>query len=228
MNLADLEKKLVLNFKNKSLLRQSLIHRSYLNEHPNEGSSSNERLEFLGDAILEFVISKMLFGKFPDVAEGTLTALRSNLVRTESLAKIAHSLEIGEYLYLSRGEEESGGKTNQTLLANALEAVIGAIYEDKGIQEVSEFIERNFEAKISESLKNLKDCKSLLQEKAQRKEKITPSYKVLGEEGPNHSKTFTVGVYLNKKKLAEGKGHSKQTAEEEAARIALEKDYQTE
>lgn len=224
MNLPDLEKNLNLDFKNKALLRQALTHRSYLNEHAEEKLSSNERLEFLGDAVLEFVVSEILFTKFPKPPEGVLTALRAKLVCTESLAEMAKDLKLGEYLYLSRGEEKENGRKNQTLLANVFEALIGAIFQDRGIQTASEFIEKHFDPKISTLTANdLKDPKSLLQEKIQRREKMTPYYKVLKELGPHHARVFTVGVYLSENKLGEGYGHSKQEAEEEAARAALKK-----
>lgn len=226
MNFTDLEKKLGFSFINKTLLQQALTHRSYLNEHSQEQLVSNERLEFLGDAVLEFIISEILFEKFPKSPEGTLTALRSKLVRTEALAEIAQNLQLGDYLLLSRGEAKEGGRSNQTLLANVLEAIIGAIFQDQGTDITSQFIKKHFELKITrQAFQNLKDHKSLLQEKAQKREKITPFYKVLQETGPNHARIFTVGVYLGKKKLSSGLGHSKQEAEEQAARLALEKYY---
>lgn len=226
MKASQLEEKIGYNFRDKKLLKQALAHRSYLNEHPEEKLSSNERLEFLGDAVLELVISELVFDHFPDQPEGVLTALRSRLVRTESLAEIAQSLSLGEFLLLSRGEEDGGGRANTSLLANAFEAIIGALYKDEGVKIVSPFIEKYFKEKITKAvISNLKDNKSLLQEQSQEKDKITPIYKVLSDEGPDHAKIFTVGVFLRDKMLSEGEGKSKQEAEEKAAKIALEKYY---
>ena len=227
MNLADLEKNLGATFKDRKLLRQALTHRSYLNEHPNEKTISNERLEFLGDAILEFVVSEILFQQFPKVNEGVLTALRSRVVCTQSLAQISLKLETGQFLYLSRGEEKEGGRKNPTLLANVLEALIGAVFQEGGIEAASAFIQKHFQESISQlSSKNLKDCKSLFQEKTQETEKITPVYRVLKEKGPDHAKTFTVGVFVGKRKAGQGQGRSKQEAQEAAAKMALERNEQ--
>lgn len=224
-DLEKLEKNLGISFKNKSVLREALTHRSYLNEHPNLGLSSNERLEFLGDAILEFLISRLLFKRYPESPEGVLTAFRSRIVQTKSLSQIAQKFSVGEFLFLSRGEEEGGGRKNPGLLENAFEALLGAIFLDQGMEEVENFVKIHFTPEIS-SLKpsDLKDSKSLLQELAQEKEKITPSYKVLSQVGPDHAKIFTVGVYLGERKIGEGTGLSKQEAEEEAASEAL-KEY---
>ena len=224
MNLNDLEKNLGVTFKNKALLRQALTHRSYLNEHPSPKNISNERLEFLGDAILEFVISEILFHKFPKVNEGVLTALRSHVVCTQSLAQISQKLETGLFLYLSRGEEKEGGRKNPTLLANVLEALIGAIFQEGGIKAASTFIQKHFHEAISQlSSKNLKDRKSLFQEKIQEAEKITPTYRVLKEGGPDHAKIFLVGVFVGKREAGQGEGRSKQEAQEAAAKMALER-----
>ncbi len=224
MNLSDLEKKLEISFKNKNLLREALTHRSYLNEHPDSSLSSNERLEFLGDAILEFLISRLLFEQFPNFSEGILTACRSKIVRTKTLSSLAKDFSLGEFLFLSKGEEEGGGRVNLGLLENAFEALLGAIFLDQGMEKADQFVKKHFlpllrEIKPSE----LKDAKSLLQELAQEKEKITPTYKVISEIGPDHAKIFTVGVFLGKKKIGEGKGVSKQEAEEEAAQKALDR-----
>lgn len=222
MNLENLEKEIQIKFKNKELLREAMTHRSYLNEHRGEKLNSNERLEYLGDAVLEFTISKLLFEHFPQEPEGFLTACRSQIVQTKSLANLANELALGNYLLLSKGEEESGGRQNSGLLENAFEALIGAIFLDQGVQKTIRFIHQHFEILISHlSSENLKDAKSLLQEKAQEAEKITPIYRVLDEVGPDHAKIFTVGVYLGEKKLAEGQGRSKQEAEEAAAKAAL-------
>lgn len=223
MNLTLLEEKLNLKFHDQQLLREALAHRSYLNEHQEEKLVSNERLEFLGDAILEFVVSKLLFDHFSQAPEGFLTACRSQIVQTKSLATLANKFHLGEFLLLSRGEEEGGGRENSGLLENAFEALIGAIFLDQGIMAASQFIDQHFHPLIDDLKEdNLKDAKSLLQEKTQENDKMTPNYRVLSEEGPDHAKIFTVGVYLNQKKLAEGQGHSKQEAQEAAAKAALE------
>lgn len=223
INLENLEEKIEIKFKNKSLLQEALTHRSYLNEHQGESRNSNERLEFLGDAVLEFVISKLLFEYFPTNPEGFLTACRSQIVQTKTLSLLALQLDLNEFLYLSKGEEDSGGRLNPSLLENAYESLIGAIFLDQGIEAVTNFIIKYFQPLIVNlSLENLKDAKSLLQEKAQEKEKTTPFYRVLDEEGPDHAKVFTVGVFLGKIHLASGQGRSKQEAEEKAAASALE------
>lgn len=222
MDSNKLEEKLNISFKNKNLLKEALTHRSYLNEHPSFSLSSNERLEFLGDAILEFLISKLLFERFPDRSEGVLTAFRSRIVRTKTLSEVAQNFGIGEFLFLSKGEEEGGGRKNPGLLENAFEALIGAIFLDEGIEKVADFVKKIFVPIIKELRpSDLKDSKSLLQELAQEREKITPLYKPLTQVGPDHAKIFTIGVYLGEKKLAEGSGPSKQEAEEEAAKNAL-------
>lgn len=222
-NFKDLEKNLGTKFKNKKLLIQALTHRSFLNEANQPDIESNERLEFLGDTILSFIISEWLFKQFPDYLEGDLTNIRSNLVRTASLTKIAQRLKIGNYLLLSKGGKESGGQKNPTLLANALEAVIGAIFLDQDLKTVKKFIRNNFSSALESLIRlgGLKDSKSLLQEKIQSETNFSPVYKTIKEEGPDHNKTFTVGVFLNNKLLATGVGKSKQQAEEEAAKIAL-------
>lgn len=224
-NLDKLQKQLGINFKNPQLLAQSLVHRSYLNEITGQDIQSNERLEFLGDSVLSFVVSEWLYQKFPDYEEGQLTNLRSNLVRTSTLAQIATQLEIGQNLLMSRGEKASGGEENASLLANSLEAVIGAIFLDQGKEKTEEFIKAHLEPYLKQTLTKgeFKDSKSLLQERIQEKIKESPIYKTLKEEGPDHNKTFTVGVYSQGKLLAQGEGKSKQEAEEEAAKAALEK-----
>jgi ribonuclease-3 len=220
-----LEKKLKIKFQNPQLLKEALIHRSYLNEAQEKGLRSNERLEFLGDAILSFVVSEWLFKKFHNYSEGQLTNLRSNLIKTESLTKIAKKFDLGNFLFLSRGEKEEGGESNPVLLANAFEAVLGAIFLDKGIEKVKKFVREHFKNLLTTLILKgeFKDFKSLLQEKVQAKRKITPFYRVIKETGPNHAKTFTVGVFIGKKLIAQGVGKSKQAAEEKAAKIALDK-----
>jgi len=224
-NLDILEKKLKIKFQNRQLFREALTHRSYLNEAKEKDLRSNERLEFLGDAVLSFVISEWLFKHFPNYPEGQLTNLRSNLVKTESLAKIAKKFDLGKFLFLSKGEKEEGGENNPVLLANAFEAIIGAIFLERGVETVKNFIRKHFENLLKKlvSKGEFKDYKSLLQEKIQAETKITPFYRVIKETGPAHAKIFTVGVYLGEKLLAQGVGKSKQAAEEKAAKSALTK-----
>jgi ribonuclease-3 len=210
-------------FKNKKLFEQAFIHRSYLNE-VKEKLSSNERLEFLGDSIISFVVSDFLFKTYPQYNEGTLTNLRSLLVNTKSLAQISKELNFGEYLKLSKGEEESKGRQNQSLLADSFEAFVGALFLDSGIKAASAFLEKVLLPKAEELVKNknLKDPKSLLQEFVQAKKMSSPMYKVITETGPAHARTFKVGVFVNNSLLGTGVGKSKQEAEEMAAKEALE------
>lgn len=219
---SQLEKILKLNFKKKEWLTQALTHRSYLNEHQGFGSS-NERLEFLGDAILEFWASRELFRRFPNLPEGVLTDLRAKIVRTESLANLGRKLNLGLFLFLSRGEETGGGRENESLLANCFEALIGAVFCDQGMIGVEEFL-ANFVLPKIKAFKpeELKGPKSFLQEMAQERFKITPTYKVLKSEGPDHAKIFLIGVYLGEKMVGQGKGWSKQEAEETAASEATQ------
>lgn len=219
----DLEKKLGLKFKNKELIKTAFIHRSYLNEHPQEKLSHNERLEFLGDSILGFIVSADLFQKFPDSAEGDLTNFRSALVNARTLASVSAELGLGKYLLLSKGEEATGGRSRQYLLANTFEAFLGAIYLDLGLAPSKKFVD-TFVLPLVETIiekKLYKDFKSVLQEKAQEKFSVTPIYKVLEEEGPDHSKTFRMGVYFDERLIATGTGGSKQRAEQSAAEAAL-------
>lgn len=213
------------SFSDISLLEEALTHRSYLNEHRGEELKHNERLEFLGDAVLELATTDRLFKKYPGAPEGELTAYRAALVNTQSLADIAESLRINNYIRLSKGESKDTGRARQFILANAVEAIIGAIYLDMGYQAAEEFIAKHFYPKLDEIIEKRlwQDAKSAFQEKAQEKESVTPEYRVLGEEGPDHDKTFTVGVFLNETEVAQGKGRSKQEAEQEAARSGLEK-----
>lgn len=207
---------------NKQLFDQAFTHRSYLNEAKKE-LESNERLEFLGDSILSFVVSQHLYQTYPTFDEGILTNLRSLLVNTKSIAAAARSLDFGQYLKLSRGEEESKGRENESLLANSFESYIGALYLDQGIETVREFIAMMLFPQIEEIVqkKAFKDPKSLLQEFVQARKQSSPIYKVIHEEGPPHAKTFTIGVFVNQTQIGEGIGKSKQQAEEEAAQKAL-------
>jgi len=211
-------------FKNQQLFEHAFIHRSYLNETKDK-IESNERLEFLGDSILSFVVSDHLYKTYPDFDEGILTNLRSLVVNTKSLAKAAQALDFGNKLRLSRGEEESNGRKNESLLANTFEAFIGALFMDQGTEAVHGFLSQTIIPQIEEYVqkKVFKDPKSLLQEFVQSKKQNSPQYKVLKEEGPAHAKTFTIGVFVEQAQVGEGVGHSKQEAEERAAEQALEK-----
>lgn len=219
----NLAKKLGIKFKNLDLLQQAVTHRSYLNENRNYKLPHNERLEFLGDAVLELVITEHLYNNYPN-PEGELTAWRSALVNGENLAKIARNLDVEKYLQMSKGEAKDTGRARQYLLANAMEAIIGAIYLDQGYAEASDFIFKNIASGLKDVIKKglYLDPKSLFQEKAQEIEKITPSYRVLKEWGPDHDKHFVVGVYLGEKLVAQGEGKSKQEAQREAAKKGLE------
>lgn len=224
MNLSKLEELISYQFKNKDLLKESLTHRSYLNENPAWGLAHNERLEFLGDAVLELSVTEELFNRYPDYTEGQLTPIRSALVNYQMLAQIAKEMDLEKFILLSRGEAKDTGRAREVILANAFEALIGAIYLDGGYERVKGFINRAVMLHLDEVMKKglYKDAKSLLQEKIQEQLKLTPTYKVLKETGPDHEKTFTVGVYFGDNLIAEGNGPSKQEAEVEAARAALE------
>jgi ribonuclease III len=211
-------------FTNKKLYHLAFIHRSYLNESKGE-AESNERLEFLGDSILSFVVSDHLYKAYPDFDEGILTNLRSLVVNTKSLAKLAKDLDFGSHLMLSKGEEDSGGRANESILANTFESVIGALFLDQGIDAVRTFLYAVLIPEIETYVQKrvFKDPKSLLQEYVQARKQNSPLYKVLNEEGPAHAKQFTIGVFVDDMQIGEGKGKSKQEAEEEAAEQALEK-----
>lgn len=219
----EFEQKSGLNFKDKDVLKQAFVHRSYINENKQSGLSHNERLEFLGDAVLELVITDFLYKKYTDKTEGDLTAYRSALVNASTCAQIATELSINDYMLLSKGESKDVGRARQYILANALEALIGAIYIDKGYDDAKAFIERNFTPLIETIIsgRTFIDAKSLFQEKAQEFDGVTPAYKTIKETGPDHEKKFTVGVYINKDLMSTGEGESKQDAEQEAARKAL-------
>lgn len=223
-NLDNLASQLQIKFRNPKLWAQALVHRSYLNESKDQEFSSNERLEFLGDAVLEFIVSEWLYEEHPSFPEGTLTNLRSALVKSETLAQIASQINLGQYLLLSRGENQAGGQQNPALLANCLEAIIGAFFLDLGLSATGNFIKPYLKPFLDKLLEEgeLKDFKSRLQEKMQAKMKITPVYKTLRQAGPDHQRIFTIGVFINSRLLAEGTGKSKQEAEEAAAKLALE------
>ena len=225
MDYTEFEKSIDIDLKDKNLLQQAFVHRSYINENKQSGFSHNERLEFLGDAVLELVITDYLYKKYTDKTEGELTALRSALVNADTCAEIATKIKMGDYLLLSKGEsKDKGGRARQYILANALEALIGAVYLDQGIGSVNKFIEAQFVPLIEKiiSAKSFIDSKSLFQEKAQEFIGVTPSYKTVKESGPDHEKKFTVGVYIGKELVATGEGISKQDAEQVAAKKALE------
>lgn len=210
-------------FNDKKLFDQALTHRSWVNENPNK-RETNERLEFLGDAILEFVVSKKLYSDFSDKPEGYLTALRAKLVNTKNLATVAKRLEIGKHIHLSKGEDEGGGRDNTSLLADTVEAVIGALYLDQGLEIVSDFIEQNIFIDIQKkTAEPLKDPKSQLQEEVQAKSLPTPKYVVLNESGPDHAKKFVIEVRVNGRALAKGTGKNKSEAAQDAAQNALKK-----
>ena len=210
-------------FKNRELLDLALTHRSWVNENPGQ-RGNNERLEFLGDAILEFIVSDALYTKFSRKEEGFLTALRAKLVNTVDLAEVANGLEVGKYLYLSKGEEEGGGRENPSLLADTVEAIIGALFLDGGLKKVKLFIDQNILDDLDEKAKQpLKDAKSLLQEIVQSKGFSTPKYQVLTEEGPDHAKTFTMQVLVDDSVVGAGTGKNKSEAAQNAAKAALKK-----
>lgn len=223
--LLPLQKKLGVTFKNSKLLLQALTHRSYLNENPDFEVGHNERLEFLGDAVLELIVTGHLFAVFPHKSEGELTSLRAALVNSEMLAATGMTLGINDYLLLSRGEKKDTGRARYYILANTFEAIVGALYLDQGYEACRSLIESTLLGKLSEVVerKLWKDPKSTFQEEAQEQLGITPSYRVIKEVGPDHQKRFSVGVYLGPALVAEGSGLSKQEAEVEAARAALQK-----
>jgi len=225
-DLLKLQKRIGVTFKNDSLLKQALVHRSYLNEHPDFKIGHNERLEFLGDAVLEIVVTEFLYLNFVTTPEGDLTNWRASLVNAKMLYEIAAELEVEEYLYLSKGESrDKNKKSRQFILANSIEAIIGAIYLDQGIVVAQKFILKNVVSKLDDILKNQTylDPKSRFQEKSQEEKGVTPHYQILDEVGPDHAKIFTVGLYLGEEMIASGKGSSKQEAQVEAAANGLKK-----
>lgn len=220
--LSNLQAKLKIGFKNKDLLKNAFVHRSYLNEHKDYKGSSNERLEFLGDAVLSIVVSDHLFTELPDVQEGQLTQYRASLVRTETLADVARKLELGTYLYLSRGEEDSKGRSNNSILANTYEALIGAIYLDLGLETASKVIGstilENWKLLIETAVV---DNKSKLQEVLQKIYHKSPTYGLISSWGPDHNRDFEMGVYLDNEILGKGTGKNKQESAQNAAKNAL-------
>jgi ribonuclease-3 len=223
-NLGKLEKILGVTFSNNSYLLSAVTHRSYLNEHKDADQEHNERLEFLGDAVLELVVTDYLFRKYPEKPEGELTAVRAALVNTVSLADSSQKLGLNEFMLMSKGEAKDTGRARQYILANAFEACIGAIYLDQGYAAAEKFIGEQLFLKTDRIVekKLWQDAKSRFQELAQEKVSITPSYELIAQEGPDHDRVFTIGVYLKSQKIAEGQGRSKQEAEQDAALEAIE------
>jgi ribonuclease-3 len=223
-DLGALQAILDVNFRDESLLQQALVHRSYLNENSVLHLVSNERLEFLGDAVLGFVVASELYSRFPDFSEGELTKLRSALVRGETLSRIALSLQLGDYLYLGRGEEDSGGRSRSRNLSCTLEAVIGAVFLDQGLDVAQSFILKLLGSELDGVVEDkfTDDYKSRLQQIIQSERKITPIYRTIEEMGPDHAKVFTVEVLAGDSILGKGCGRSKRAAEMDAARQALD------
>ncbi|MGQ9627323.1 MAG: ribonuclease III [Anaerolineae bacterium] len=223
--LSELEIAIGISFEDKTLLQRALVHRSFLNENPDFPLIDNERLEFLGDAVLDFITAAYLYHRFPEMREGELTVLRAALVRTETLASFAQEIQLGRYLLLGKGEEESGGRERVPTLCAAFEALVGAIFLDQGMDVTISFIQRFIEPETKRILQSSleKDAKSLLQEISQARFRLTPSYHTVAETGPDHAKEFTVEVRIGDKVYGQGRGRSKQAAEQEAARIALER-----
>ncbi len=223
-DLLALERVLGFVFNDKMHLLTAITHRSYLNEHRDAKQDHNERLEFLGDAVLELVVTDFLFRKYPDKPEGELTAIRSALVNTVSLSNASTKLGVNDYLLMSKGESKDVGRARQYILANAFEAFIGALYVDQGYGIAQKFIADQLFSKTDEIVEKRlwQDPKSRFQELAQEHTNLTPTYATLSQEGPDHDRVFTVGVFLGKEKVGEGKGRAKQEAEQEAALKAIE------
>ena len=220
-----LEKIISINFENQLLLKEALTHRSYLNENPDWPTSHNERLEFLGDAVLEIIVTVFLFEKYPAFNEGKLTSIRAALVNRSMLSRVAKEIDLKSVVFISKGEKQGSARSREAIFANAVEALIGAVYLDQGYEVAENFIKqfvlKHLGLVMGEKL--YQDSKSLLQEMVQEKLKITPRYEVMEEIGPDHKKEFLVGVFFDDKLIAEGKGVSKQDAEEATAEEALKK-----
>ncbi|MDD4412060.1 MAG: ribonuclease III [Patescibacteria group bacterium] len=223
---AKLQKTINYQFKNADFLKQALVHRSYINEHPEFHLGHNERLEFLGDAVLEIIVTEYLYHHFPDTPEGDLTDWRASLVNANLLAEIAQEINLEENLFLSKGEaKDKNTKARHYILANAIEALIGSMYLDGGIEPVKEFVLEKIVCRLDYIIKNQLhlDPKSKFQEKAQEIYSITPHYQMLEESGPDHDKTFTVGLYIKEELIAKGTGSSKHDAQVDAASAGLRK-----
>ncbi|MBP6860670.1 MAG: ribonuclease III [Candidatus Pacebacteria bacterium] len=225
MDFKESANRLGFSFNNIDLFKEAVTHRSYLNENRAVATSHNERLEFLGDAVLELAATRFLFDRYPNKPEGDLTAYRAALVNTYSLAAVAEALGVNDMLLLSKGEAKDTGRARQIILANAFEAILGAVYLDQGYEVAEAFLAKHLFPKIDAVIEKraYQDAKSRFQEIAQDKNGVTPSYKTLGEEGPDHDKKFTVAVYVGEREVARGEGKSKQEAEQAAAQAALDK-----
>ncbi len=224
-NLSDLEKLLEVKFNNKNFLKEAITHRSFINENPSWPVSQNERLEYLGDAVLELVVTEFLFNRYPNYNEGQLTCFRAALVNFEMLNRVAKRIGLEKYVLVSKGELRDSGRAKNVILANAVEALFGAVYIDQGYDVARRLIEKIILVHIDEVIKKelFRDPKSMLQEIIQERLKLTPTYKALKEEGPDHRKKFLVGVFFDEKKVATGSGLSKHEAETHAAKKALAK-----
>ncbi len=224
INLGELQRILGVEFTDTTVLLSAVTHRSYLNEHREATWEHNERLEFLGDAVLELAVTDYLFTKYPEKPEGELTAVRAALVNTVSLSEASEQLGINKFLLMSKGEAKDMGRARQYILANAFEACIGALYIDQGYEAAKDFISRRLFAKTDMIVEKRlwQDAKSRFQELSQERFSVTPTYETVAQEGPDHDRVFTVGVFLKREKIAEGKGRSKQEAEQQAAEKAME------
>lgn len=224
MDFGSFEKRINIAFRDKDLLRTAFTHRSYLNENRRTVREHNERLEFLGDAVLELIVTEYLYTRYPEKQEGELTSYRSALVNAVTLAGVAETLGMNEYLLLSRGEAKDTGRARQVILANTIEAFIGALYLDQGYEVTKTFVSRHLFKLLDDivSKKMWLDAKSHFQEKAQEIMGVTPSYETMKEVGPDHDKQFLVAVFLGKERVAEGEGKSKQEAEQQAAKAGLQ------
>jgi ribonuclease-3 len=224
IDISKLEKNIEVEFKDKDLLLQALTHRSYINENPKWHLDHNERLEFLGDAVLELIVTEYLYKNYPN-PEGEMTNWRASLVNANMLAKLSSEFDLNDFILLSRGESKDTGRARQYILANAYEAVIGAIYLDSGYESAKGFINKYILKELADIIENktYRDAKSLFQEKAQEKVGITPTYEVLEEWGPDHARNFKVGVFIEKEMAGQGEGPSKQEAQQVAAEDALKK-----
>lgn len=222
--LEELENNLDIKFINTELLKHALIHRSFLNENHTEDLGNNERLEFLGDAVLELITTEYLYLKYPDRAEGELTSFRSAIVKTSSLGETAQQLGIGKFIFMSKGEEVTGGRERLYILANTFEAILGAIYLDQGYDKAKWFVTKKLLPKMDDIIKNRLDIdpKSKLQELSQEVLNYTPIYELISSEGPDHNKNFNMAVKIREKVFGEGRGKSKQEAEQNAAQEALD------
>src|SRR3972149_6199735 len=218
------EEKTKISFKDKNLLKQAFVHRSYINENPKLGLTHNERLEFLGDAVLELVVTEELFKKYPTQTEGELTSYRSALVNAVIISEVAQALGMNDFLLLSKGETKDTGRARQYILANTFESFVGSLYLDQGYEKAKGFIAKNLLIRIDDIVSNKlwQDAKSFVQEKAQEHLGVTPNYKVLKETGPDHDKHFVIGIFFGEDLIAEGKGKSKQEGEQKAAQKALQ------